>query len=261
MNPSNALRNELQQRISKNPSYSLRSFAQSLKVSPSFLSQILSEKRTLSYEKAKSILDNLYWSKDKKMAFLSSISRGKISIQADQWIQKQLKIEETAKYKDRTPKNFDLLKRWYYLAICEYFRCENRCQKITSLCKAFNISPEQAVLAIRDLESAGFIELQKSRYRVTRYYAEFESTPSSTIRQHHQVMTDKAKKSIDSQEFHERNLLSLTIAIDDSKLEDLKKLMDRWDAELVCESENHVPNSVYQLNLQFFRLDKKESSS
>ena len=46
------LEEELQKRIQKNPSYSMRSFAQSLQLSPSFLSHMLSGKRALSLEKA-----------------------------------------------------------------------------------------------------------------------------------------------------------------------------------------------------------------
>ena len=67
------LKNELRARKSRNPSYSLRSFARDLTLSPSFLSRILSDSKKLTFERAVVIAHLLNWSPSKRAAFIMMV--------------------------------------------------------------------------------------------------------------------------------------------------------------------------------------------
>ena len=64
------LQSELMRRCHDNPKYSLRAFAASLKLSPSFLSKVLSGKRSLTLKTANKILPSLDLSPQEKESFL-----------------------------------------------------------------------------------------------------------------------------------------------------------------------------------------------
>src|SRR5262245_37974939 len=71
--PAQFLKAQLLGRISRNPSYSVRAFARDLRISHSYLSQLLNERRRLSFRQAVQISDALNLSKEEKERFIQSL--------------------------------------------------------------------------------------------------------------------------------------------------------------------------------------------
>jgi hypothetical protein len=67
------LRKELARRQAKNPSYSLRAFANHLDLHASALSRILNQKQELSLNSCKTILARLRFEEHEKAAFIESV--------------------------------------------------------------------------------------------------------------------------------------------------------------------------------------------
>src|SRR3954465_8416355 len=64
--PARFLKAQFLGRISRNPSYSVRAFARDLKISHSYLSQILNERRELPFRQALLLSDALNLKKEEK---------------------------------------------------------------------------------------------------------------------------------------------------------------------------------------------------
>lgn len=70
---SRILKNELTQRISRNPNYSLRAFARDLELSPSFLSEVINSRKRLSHRTATKIGQRLAFTEHELSRFLSCV--------------------------------------------------------------------------------------------------------------------------------------------------------------------------------------------
>ena len=68
------LQSELEERVKRNPSYSLRAFAQAIGLTPPHLSAILSGRKGLSGNSASKIADALGWLGEEKDEFIDLVN-------------------------------------------------------------------------------------------------------------------------------------------------------------------------------------------
>ncbi|BBM83651.1 hypothetical protein [Candidatus Uabimicrobium amorphum] len=66
--------NELQDRVARNPQYSLRAFAKFLDIDASFLSKVMSRKKVLSLKKVDEIVEKLRLTEEERKKFILSIA-------------------------------------------------------------------------------------------------------------------------------------------------------------------------------------------
>lgn len=128
------------------------------------------------------------------------------------------------------------------------------------------ITPTQARAAIDRLLCIGLLERdpesRKLKPSVTNVFTQIDM-PSRAVRVHHAQMMDRAKEAIDEQEISNRELNSLTMIFDKSRLEEAKKALrefrDRFNQEFLVAT--NASETVYQLNFQFFEHTGDADSS
>lgn len=72
------LKEELERRMLKNPSYSLRAFAQSLEIDSSYLSKTLSRKHHFTLEAAEKVCVKLKLNPENRKKFIQSVADGRM---------------------------------------------------------------------------------------------------------------------------------------------------------------------------------------
>ena len=81
---------------------------------------------------------------------------------------------------------------------------------------------------------------------------------NTAIRKYHRQMITKALDAIDEQTNDERVLSGVTLAIDKSKIDEIRDLFDQFRRKVSSLSTPNSCNEVYQFNIQAFRLTKSQ---
>jgi uncharacterized protein (TIGR02147 family) len=248
------LSDELARRISTNSRYSLRSFASSLGVSPAFLSKVLRSQKSLSLEKAACISEALGLTETETEQFCSSV-RGRSAGAA------VLRVEETHPVSELGLDAFELISDWYHYAIRELTDCRNFNPAPEAVAARLGISAQDARHAMQRMLRLGV--LKEVRGRITKAKA-YVATPSGTankaLRAFHKQMLEKAISALESQEPSERDISGVTLAIHPEKIEEAKEEIRRFRRRMARFLDTGRPTSVYQLNVQFFRLSKEKKT-
>jgi len=254
------LKNELLQRQRKNPSYSLRSFARDLKVSQSFLSQVLSFKRKLGDEKAIIIADKLKFKSVQKRLFLSLIRRDlSKSSQSQEILNSEIVdlLKKSPKFAVLSEDTFNIVADWHYFAILELTAIKNFKSNVEWVARRLNIPVSVAQTAVERLLRVGLLESHNGCWRkVERDYI-FENVPSHAIRRHHRQTLDLAHLALQQQRLSEREFFTISMPMDPKYVAKAKEAISEFSKKLMSEMQESEPKSVYKLAIQFFRLDKE----
>ncbi|MNT50519.1 hypothetical protein D3C72_1874430 [compost metagenome] len=84
--------------------------------------------------------------------------------------------------------------------------------------------------------------------------------PSAGIKKFHLQMMSQAERALAEQPVQQREFTNMTLAFEGERAEDAQKFIRKFQQEF---AEKFYPNkaqqkdSVYQLSIQFFRLDQK----
>jgi plasmid maintenance system antidote protein VapI len=238
---------ELLKRKERNPSYSLRSFARQLRMSPAHLSNLLSGKRKLTLKQASKISDQLGLSPFEREQLLfgsdTNLSLSRNSIQA--------RILENDQ--------FALISDWYHFALLSLGETNENFADPKKISKKLGISTTEATGAMQRLERMGIIRIESGRFRqVGNTLDTARDIPSSAVRKFHQQMCERAKESLENVSVAEREFNSITLAIDATQIRRAKKMMEEFKQKLAAELERGKRSKVYHLTLQLFPLSKDD---
>ena len=241
------LKQELSKRIAKNPSYSLRAFANQLEMSHTTLSRILSAKRNLSSTAIDSITKKLGLSPVEAEAFKSNNKTDTIHpyflIQQD---------------------NFSAISEWYFDTILELSLIKKFDLKPAKIAKALNISELQAKLALETLER---LDLLKKNNRGKYILQEKNTTneldldfTNAAKKKYQKSILEKSSKALEDLPRTKRDHTSTTMAIDSADLPKVKELIQKFRKELnkYLQRDDVNPDQVYQLQVSFFPLTNIE---
>lgn len=118
-NATEWLEQVLQEKIRKNPSYSLRAFSKMVSVSPSYLSRILSHQRSLNFKTALKICEALAYGPVQKEQIITLVKKESAKpIHKD-----ECKQEES--HMSLTVDAFAAVSDWYHYGITQLFFTEN----------------------------------------------------------------------------------------------------------------------------------------
>lgn len=244
------LQNELTTRCKKNPSYSLRSFAKVLDIDPSSLSQILSGKRNYSAKVIKKFCSKLAVSPDVEHGFCLSVQR-------------QINQEEAlASYEDNyyqiQTDIFSIISDWYHYAILELTFVNGFKDDPRWIANKLGITVTEAKIAIERLLRFDLLvekngQLIKSENFLTNGS---EGVTSAALKKLQKHVLEKALKSIDDTPQEEKDITSMTMAIDESKILEAKELIKDFRRKLCGFLEDGKQTKVYNLGIQLFPISK-----
>ena len=236
--------NEFVQRRTSNARYSERAFAQSLGLSPGFLKLLFQGKKQLGLPRAKEIANRLNWTEPQKIRFLRSF--------ADSSNHRVSSLKKKFLLSD---KDFFEISDWFHFAIIEFIKVKKGSVEIDDICKGFSLSKTEVSFALKHLLRLGVVGEESKRYSVPDAY-EVPSISSEGIKKFHKQILDRAARAVDEQAIESRELRGLTLAFDKTKIKEAKKEVQKFVSSFEKKFGKGNPDSVYQLSVALFQLDK-----
>ena len=251
------LQTELKRRQTVNPKYSLRAFAKSLGLSTPFVSYVIKGKKNLSDESAVQVAKALGYSAAESAEFLR-IVRIDQAISSDVREASSSPSGHASSEKAYTPIDLDLFQvvsDWYHSAVLlltEFPRFKNDPEWIAS---ELGITKAEASLAVGRLIRVGLLKRERGTLvKSDRFLATPTDRSHQAIRNFHLQMITKAKEALEHQSIEERDITGITFAISDDKMERAKDEIRKFRQRMAKLLDSSKPTSVYQLNVQLFKL-------
>jgi len=227
------LKSEFNRRMADNQRYSLRGFARSLKMDPSTLSKILSGQRKLGEKARASLLAKLGFNRDAINDFYSQISDD----------------------------DFDQIPEWYDTAILEQLTVTSFKATKKTLAKVFDLNEMQITSALVRLEKLNLIKISKSGLISDSTSGQTSNikTQSTTLvkRNLQKQFLAKAILSLDLDPLEERDMTTITCAVDSNKIAEAKLLIKdfrRKMAEFLTSGSQS--NRIYNITICLYPLTK-----
>jgi len=256
------LNHELQKRQHRNSRYSLRSFARDLNMTASCLSEVMNGKKGISQKRASSVAALLNLRRKEFSLFILSAKAAHSRKKADRYSAlteiKKLSAENVT-FKKLTTTDFNFISSWYFQAILEVIELEDFDNSPEWIAKKLNLPVSLIKHAIQKLTDLNLLTVEKGIIKAS--YDESETDfdiPSDSIKQYHYEMLMMARTALYDQDVTSREFSNMTLAFDTSKLPEAKKFVRDFQRQFAEKfySKKSAKNSVYQLSMQLFRLDK-----
>lgn len=246
------LSEQLEKRKTKNPSYSQRSFARTLGVHPSSLSQVLLGKRPLTLKAAKRISDALSLDPSERQRFMQSAVLASVG-------ETEQSIAEASTLRELELDKFKLISEWYHLAILALASLKENRSDSSWIAEMLYISQKEARGALQRLERVGILGRRGKRFfQKIPFFQVAAPAGSTSIRRFHHDALQLAEKSLERDAVDEREFNTITMAIDVKKLAEAKKRIIKFRDELCSFLETGEQSQVYMLSVQLFPISKKE---
>lgn len=240
------LNRELEDRKSRNPSYSLRAFARDLGIGSTSLSDVLAYKRKLSKKNIEKVSAKLSLSPI-EMDLLFQENQGPYRKTKNEI--KRLEIEEDS---------FRLMADWYYLGILNFAKLTDNKACPIYIAERFAISVEQAQTALNRLLRMNLIEVKEDKLiRTSNPISTTYDIPSRAIKKHHRDNLRIAELSLENDQIFTRNFNSVTMAIDPSKIPEAKVILQKTVEKIEKVLEVDDPTEVYTLSFQLFPITSR----
>lgn len=240
---------EFKNRKVKNPSYSLRSFARHLAISPTQLSMVLSGKRTLKPKMAVHLTEVLGLTATEMLSLLDEKSETKTSHPSPDNFQ-VLSLDE-----------FGPIASWQYYAILGLASLRENIADPIWIAIKLNISADQAKIYFEDLIRLKHIAVKAGQFRqISQDTRTKDDLPAQTIRRFHKQMLQIASQKIDVVDVSLREYASMTIPINPRKISSAKKMIRDFKESFSKEMARGQKTEVYDLCIQFFPLSETKTA-
>lgn len=255
------LKDSLEQRSQKNPKYSLRAFARDLDLAPQILSAVFNNKKGISVEVASKIATRLGLNEQESNYFcdLVDLTHAR-SVGARKIAALRLaRYKQELKFQNLKMDAFRLISDWYHYAILELTFVQGFKSDTAWIAKRLKISQHEAQQAVERLLRTGLLIEEKGQYtKAETHHTTTHDVPSEAIRNFNRQILQKATDALTFQDVSERDLTTMTMAIDVKKIPEAKKRIRAFRHELTEFLETGERKEVYCLSLQLFRLSEKQ---
>ncbi len=233
---------ELSRRKLENPSYSLRSFALHLKLSPSALSEYLNGKRKISNNVAEHILGRLNLSFEKKI----------------EWEKAHANRQSAGTYHQLSADQYRLIAEWEHYAILSLIRLKDFQPDHSWIAGRLGISSQEAEKACERLFRIGLLKKNSvgKWQRVSSNIKSSDGVSSQALRYSHLQNLDFAKEAVQNQGVDQRDVMAMTLAFDPKKMLKAKALIREFLEKFSEEMDSRQYSEVYKLCIQFFSITK-----
>ena len=247
------IRKEFDKRRQNNPKYSLRAFARDFKVSPSFLSEVLSEKARFSKEQG------LHWATMNRLTASEIVFFGELVDLCDgrtDAIRNAAKMRLNRLRVDSDVEklridSFRLISDWHHFAIIEALKLPDAEHTPDWLAAHFGVSKGIVTDSLRRLERLKFLErAADGRYTILKPRSITGGVPSEFIRHFHASILEKATAAIFSQPVDARDLSATIIAFDSALMPKYRELIDEFRKKVIdLANSSPTKDVVYSLSL------------
>jgi uncharacterized protein (TIGR02147 family) len=265
---SHVLISHFEMKQAKNAGYSKRAYSRDLGVSPAFLSQILSNKRSLSPARAELISKKLNLSQDERdyliAQAITSTSRSEtLKAKASTQLKRLIHAQSTITL---AKSDFAVISDWHHLAIFQSMFLKNypeRCEEkgeVTYLSQFLKVPAAEVTDALKRLSRLKVIESKGSFHRpLMNHLAIKNKAPSAVIRKFHRQIIEKSLVAMEAQSVERRLFNTTTLTINDADLPSIARDYETFYQGMIQKYSNQTqsdfePNSVYAFSTQLFAL-------
>lgn len=240
------LQRQFTERCKRNPRYSLRAFSKYLCIDPSSLSQILSGKRPLSKKNVQNICQKLLATPKDLQSF------GLMTLEQ----------VTDPNYIQLTQDNFAVISEWYHYAILELTYISGFKTDTKWISKKLSITTEEAKSAVERLKRLGLVlEENGTLVKSSKFLTNHSNANTSTAHKEFQKQViEKALLAVDECSAEDKDITSMTMAIDISKLDKARELTRKYRREMCALLENGEQTQVYNLGIQLSPISKKQEN-
>jgi uncharacterized protein (TIGR02147 family) len=238
------LQNEFVERSRKNPKFSLRAFAKRLDIDPSTVSQLLSGKRRATPRVIAKICDQLS-TPPKTRSHLMEGSKSRRTAGPT--------------FSQLTMDAFAVIADWYHYAILELTFTKGFQSSPAWIAKKLKINPLEVKLAIERLKRLELLEETEGRLRKTKAFLTNgpDGATAPALKELQRQVLQKALEAIDCVAQEDKDITSMTMAIDPSLLPEARKRIRNFRRELCVFLEQGQRKRVYHLGLQLYPVSEE----
>lgn len=245
------LRNELNRRCKVNPAYSLRAFAKLLGISHTALSQIMSNKRSITRKTLNQISKVLALSPEQVVKFQFS---------------RETTFEE--RFKPAQVDDFDIYSDSIHDAILELTHLKVFKPDLKWIAKVLEVNVNQVIAAVERLKRARLLEVKKNGQWI-------DCTPNNTtdnlnnfthaaFRKYQKELLEKSINALERYPREERDHTSLMLVFSKEDMQEAKKWIRDFRTRFSVKSKeiNHKKNGqeVFVLNISFFPISNSKEN-
>jgi uncharacterized protein (TIGR02147 family) len=251
------LMNEYTKRKSRNLRYSLRSFASSLDINHSTLSQILSKKRGMSVKLAEKIASKLPVLNSEKKRFVSSVAN--YATRSEKEASKiREKFNKLMKFKDVKILNNEIMEpmgHWIPLTAFELIATA-RANTLDELQKQLSLTKEQTIDLTENLCKTTLVIKEAGFFKVSHVTLQtLNDIPSHAIRKLHKSVAEKSIAAIETQPVQEREFQSAILSVAKADIPKAKEVIRDFIADFSSQFYKDDKHSeIYALSLNFFKI-------
>jgi len=256
------LKDVLADRCERNARYSVRSFAKALDIDIGALSRILAGKQIPSFKVAQKILTRLNLSPEEQNQFMDSVAetqRSRNLQRLSPLLRGYEKKKNSAKPADLSIDLYRIIADWYHVAILELTFVDRFHSHPQWIAKELGISVAESTLAIERLMNFGLLKQEDGVYVKTETQLstldKHITTPA--LRKNQKQFLEKAIHSLENDPIEDRNMSSMTMAIDPEKLPMAKQMVREFNQALCKFLESGKRKRVYNMEIALYPLQTK----
>lgn len=253
---------EFKARCRRNPSYSLRAYARDLQVPPSKLSEVLRHTCGLSAQSATALAPRLRLTEKEAEHFVTLVesehSRSSTRKEQAKKLLEQFQLVNGVTELDL--EKYKVISDWYHYAILELMTLDHFVSSNEWMAEQLGLDVATVIEALNRLVRVQLIENIDGAWKTCEQNTSSPShIPSREIREHHFQILQKATASIEDQPMDERDLATMTLAIDEKDFPVVKQRLKEFRRSLASDLQKSVNRDrVFCLSTQFFPLSKKK---
>lgn len=244
------LQTKLAETQHRNPGYSLRSYSKKLGVHVGALSHILNGKRRVSRELAERITRKLLLDPQSRSEILALFPEKR------KYAKSSSSEAPESRYLELTASQFKTASEWEHFAVMSLVKCEGAKNSAEWIARRLRITESRARQVVERLLQLGLIELDsngnltrsKKSYRTPDDYAD------EALKKHHDETFELARESLYRDSISERDMTTVTMAVDPKKMSTAKELIRKFQDDLSELLESGHQTEVYRLSVQLFPL-------
>jgi transcriptional regulator with XRE-family HTH domain len=231
-------------RCKKNARYSLRAFAKFLSIDHSSLSQILSGKRPVSKKTVHAICEKLSANPQDLKSF--GLIKTSQTVDAD--------------YMQMSLDTFAVISDWYHIAILELTFVSGFKADAKWISRKLSITTGEAKSAVERLKRLGLLLEENGSFIKSSKLLTNRSdvTTSAAHKELQRQIIEKALLAVDECAAEDKDITSMTMAIDTSNLEKARELTRKYRREMCALLEDGEQTQIYNLGIQLYPISKNK---
>ena len=252
----------LAEKKSKNPMYSLRSFAHHIGIPVSNLSMILNGKRHLSERMVGIVSERLGLSNQQSEIFelLVKMDRMKTPTQKNRVLEKLVEVDPRfGTQRDLSVDHFRIMSEWYHFPILMLINMKSFEWTTQNVAKTLGVSSFEVEQALDRLVALDLIRYQRGeRPTKTKNRILVQSIHHhEAVTRYLQTMMDRSKAAITEQPVPERFMGTETIPMSPQHFTEASQIIEECIRKLVQLSKKPADDTeVYHFGAQFFKVSK-----